>query len=293
MVQLKSLTAFSTLLTAISADCYHGLSTRQADGTVKPNAFNYTALGGPLNWFGLSSANSACSEGKFQSPINIETSAISYATAGLIKMEVPSVQSAKFENLGSGMEVVMPNGTLVINGTTYPLAQFHFHTPSEHRVNNEYFPMECHFVFETSSMYLSHISSAVRPILTSQLGGSIAVVAFLLQLSTFGYTTPLFDSVFAHLDAITLPGTFTQTGPLDFSGIIHHLYSHGIYEYSGSLTTPPCSESVPWLISTEPLPVNVQTYNAVKSILKYNARYTQNSLGQPNLLENAAAELPN
>jgi carbonic anhydrase len=109
---------FSTLLTAISASCYHGLNTRQPDGTVKTNAFNYTALGGPLNWFGLASANSACSEGKFQSPINIETNIISYATTGSVKLEVPSVQSAKFENLGSGMEVVMPNGTIVINGTT-------------------------------------------------------------------------------------------------------------------------------------------------------------------------------
>jgi carbonic anhydrase len=154
MVQIKSLTSSLTLLTAVSASCYHGLTARQADGTVKPNSFNYTALGGPLNWFGLNSNNSACSEGKFQSPINIETNTISYATAGSVKMEVPSVQSAKFENLGSGMEVVMPNGTLVINGTSYPLAQFHFHTPSEHRVNDEYFPMECHFVFETKSTYL-------------------------------------------------------------------------------------------------------------------------------------------
>lgn len=154
MVQLKSFATFSTLLTAISASCYHGLSARQADGTVTPNAFNYTALGGPLNWFGLNANNSACSEGKFQSPINIETNVVSYATPGSIKMEVPSVPSAKFENLGSGMEVVMPNGTLTINGTSYPLAQFHFHTPSEHRINNEYFPMECHFVFETSSTFV-------------------------------------------------------------------------------------------------------------------------------------------
>jgi carbonic anhydrase len=69
--------------------------------------------------------------------------------------------------MGSGMEVVMPNGTLVVNGTTYPLAQFHFHTPSEHRINNEYFQMECHFVFETSSTYLNPLFSVeLHPILT-------------------------------------------------------------------------------------------------------------------------------
>jgi carbonic anhydrase len=61
----------------------------------------------------------------------------------------------------------MPNGTLVVNGTTYPLAQFHFHTPSEHRINNEYFQMECHFVFETSSTYLNPLFSVeLHPILT-------------------------------------------------------------------------------------------------------------------------------
>ena len=200
MVQVKSLATFSTLLTAISASCYHGLSARQADGTVTSNTFNYTALGGPLNWFGLKPENTACSKGMFQSPINIETNAISYAAAGSVTMQVPSVQSAKFENLGSGLEVVMPNGSLVVNGTTYPLAQFHFHTPGEHRVNQEYFPMECHFVFETTSTYLTPILSAVlHSSLTAQTDGSIAVVGFFLELSPYGYTIPLFDSVFAHL----------------------------------------------------------------------------------------------
>jgi carbonic anhydrase len=121
--------------------------------------------------------------------------------------------------------------------------------------------------------------------------GTIAVVGFFFQLSQFGYSTPLFDSVFQNLDDIASPGTYTKTGPMDFSGLINHLNAHGIYQYNGSLTTPPCSENVAWYLSTEPLPLNVQTYNAVKKVLKFNARYTQNYLGQQNLLEIAASEL--
>lgn len=127
--------------------------------------------------------------------------------------------------------------------------------------------------------------------LTNNSGKQIAVVGFLMELSPFGYTTPLFDSVFAHLDDISTAGTYTETGPLDFTGIIHHFNKFGVYTYNGSLTTPPCSENVPWFISTEPLWINVQQYRAVKNVLKYNARYTQDTLGQANLLEVAAKEL--
>lgn len=115
--------------------------------------------------------------------------------------------------------------------------------------------------------------------------GDVAVVAFLFQLSQFGFSEPLFDSVFAHIDAISSPGTFTETGPLDFTRLVKHFNSHGAYSYNGSLTTPPCSENVAWYISTEPLKLNVQTYNAVKKVVKFNARYTQNNLGSPNLLQ--------
>ncbi|OQE21717.1 hypothetical protein PENSTE_c011G07135 [Penicillium steckii] len=271
---MKFATSVLPFIAAASASCLHGTSLlpRSADGTVDINPFNYTNTGGPLNWYGLDKDNSACSKGKRQSPIVIETDDIDYVNSNSLHFHVPKADDAKFENLGSGLEVVLTNGTLVTKDNSYKLAQFHFHTPSEHRINDEYFPMEAHFVFENSA-------------------GDAAVVGFVFELSQFGYSTPLFDSVFAHIDDIATPGTYTKTGPLDFSALTTHLHSHGIYYYNGSLTTPPCSESVAWYLSTEPLPLNVQSYNAVKHVLKFNARYTQNALGQNNLLEVAAKEL--
>ena len=59
----------------------------------------------------------------------------------------------------------------------------------------------------------------------------------------------------------------------------------------GSLTTPPCSEQVGWIISTKPLHIDVDTFKRVKKVVKFNARYTQDGLGQQNLSEQAAGEL--
>ena len=121
--------------------------------------------------------------------------------------------------------------------------------------------------------------------------GKITVVAFLFQLSQFGYSFPLPENVFVHIDDISTPGFYTETAPLDFTGLMRYFNKHGVYSYTGSLNTPPCTENVPWYISTEPIPLNVQTYNAVKKVVKFNAQYTQNTLGEDNLLEVSASKL--
>jgi carbonic anhydrase len=152
---MKVTAAILPLIASATASCLHGTSLlpRSADGTVDINSFNYTNTGGPLTWYGLDAKNSACSQGKHQSPIDIVTEDIDYAAANSIRFNVPSTDNAKFENLGSGLEVVLTNGTLVTSTGSYKLAQFHFHTPSEHRINEEYYPMEAHFVFENSGMF--------------------------------------------------------------------------------------------------------------------------------------------
>lgn len=57
-----------------------------------------------------------------------------------------------------------------------------------------------------------------------------------------------------------------------------------MFQYSGSLTTPPCKEGLTFLVMEEPLALDVKTYNALKAVIKFNARYSQNKLGEENLL---------
>lgn len=104
------------------------------------------------------------------------------------------------------------------------------------------------------------------------------------QLSEDGTTTELLTAVTENLSEITIPGTVTETGPLDFAPLIKHLETTPLFQYKGSLTTPPCAEGLTFLVTKEPLPLNVKTFNAIKSVVRFNSRYTQNSLGKENLL---------
>ncbi|KAI9676280.1 MAG: hypothetical protein M1829_003109 [Trizodia sp. TS-e1964] len=266
----RSISLMSIFLGLASASCLHGTSLlpRQANADhAAISTFGYTALKGPLNWLELDpTKNAACSKGNRQSPINIDSSIKILPASDRPVLNYPDVKSAEFENLGSTVEIVAKGTMKLADGSVYNLAQFHFHTPSEHRINEEYYPVEVHFVHQ----------GAADPT-------QIAVIAILLDIAPF-VINPLIRDALQKVDAIREPGTITETGPLVFSSIIKHVQSHDVYSYSGSLTTPPCRENVTFLVSTRPLRINVDTYNRLKSVVKFNSRYTQNTLGSENLL---------
>lgn len=150
-----ALIPLTAILGTVSANCAYGTSLFPREPQVAVSKFSYDALSGPLNWYGLNeTANYACDNGTTQSPIVIDGS-ISIVHGSSITSFAPMnyPNGTIFENLGTNVEVVV-NGTLIDgnNGINYSLAQFHFHTPGEHRISDEFYPMEMHWVFESAGM---------------------------------------------------------------------------------------------------------------------------------------------
>ncbi|WYZ39674.1 hypothetical protein EsH8_IV_000015 [Colletotrichum jinshuiense] len=267
--------AILSLIPAAAAFCHHGTSLFKRDELFKraDGVFGFDGLNGPLNWHSLTTNNSACALGRNQSPINVKNDNTKQVKGSSITFSPEQhPEGAQLENL-SGFLEVRANGTMENGGKTYSLRQFHFHTPSEHRINGEHFPIEVHFVWE------AEVGN----------GSSLAVVGFPIEVAET--SDPLLAAVFENIDQVTEWGSHAPTGALDFTSLSEHLSKNTIYQYSGSLTTPPCTEAIAWNVVGTPIPLDIAHYLKVKSIMKYNARYTQNSPGEMNLLENAYVSL--
>lgn len=146
-------------------------ATGSENSTVEVSTFGYGPQDGPFMWSSLAPENEACKAGSNQSPINIGTEDLASnlnrrnvkiqkgacvdeqssddtlsAAADRPVLDIPE-QAVVFENLGTTIEVVV-NGTTSFNGSDFRLVQFHMHTPSEHHINDEYFPLEVHMVHQ-------------------------------------------------------------------------------------------------------------------------------------------------
>ncbi|KAL1862808.1 hypothetical protein Daus18300_008304 [Diaporthe australafricana] len=99
----------------------------------------------------------------------------------------------------------------------------------------------------------------------------------------------MLETVFSSVGDISNPGTATKTPAFAMSGLVAMLSETTFQSYSGSLTTPPCSEGVNWFVASDPLSVTIDTYKAARSVIGHNARFAQNAPGDENVLSLSAA----
>lgn len=218
-----------------------------------PNSFaadwNYGAERGPAKWGELDEANKLCSIGGQQSPINIGET---------IKTQLPPLKmtwaktAANIVNTGNTIQVNMGDNSVfaVGSGGNYKLLHFQFHRPSEHTINGASFPMEVQFV---------HANAA----------GGLAIVSVLM---TSGKLNRAFNEI-----VLTMPNRPGPQIPAD-SKIDPNAFlpaKRNYYRYAGSLTTPPCAETVDWFVFTDPISVADADINSFARLYPMNARPVQ------------------
>ncbi|KAF7514139.1 hypothetical protein GJ744_004464 [Endocarpon pusillum] len=234
-------------------------------GQVTINTYDYVPTNGPLTWH-KTSGNGLCRTGTRQSPILLGSD-IRQTDVGDVQFSAPDAVG-KLEHRGTGIEVKEVKGTLKYAARTYELDNFHFHTPSEHRIHQEHYPVEMHMVHKDTT-------------------GKRLVLGFVIQLSTTQCSS-LPHVALAKAGQIS-PGQDVMTSTLQFDEIAYYASHKQFYSYGGSLTTPPCTEDIQWLVGTEPLHLDVGTYNALKHAVKYNSRIIQNSPGSTNSIQLACS----
>ena len=204
---------------------------------------------GPANWGGLSTDFSACAEGRMQSPIDIsEPGAVGDLALSLSYDAGP----LEIRNPGKTIRVDFePGSRMESGGTTFGLLQVHFHTPSEHTVDGEHFPLTAHFVHTTKYARLGVLAVMFVP------GEKNAELQKIIDAAGDADAEPTV------VDGVTF----------DPNGLLPP--DRDIYRYMGSLTTPPCSEGVHWHVLEQPVEASAEQIAALEDLMGMNARPVQ------------------
>ncbi len=211
--------------------------------------WEYTGERGADRWGQLSVDFELCERGIMQTPIDLGQA----NATGDVAFDINwSAGPLTILNNGHTVQANFAEGSsMTSGGKTFNLIQVHFHTPSEHTINGEHYPLVGHFV---------HVSEA----------GELAVVGVMYEVgAAHSEMQKLVDAAPSEkrnamaVDGVTFDPNLLL--PDDMA----------IYRYQGSLTTPPCSEGVNWHVVAAPVEVSQAQIDAMEGIMGMNARPVQ------------------
>ncbi len=217
--------------------------------------WDYLGVEGPAHWGMLSEQYMTCETGHRQSPVNITMAHHGEHHQKLVF----HYQTSQLHEMNNGHTIQVSHVSqcrVDLNNRTYKLRQFHFHAPSEHHIEGQTFPMEMHLVHQDRR-------------------GHILVIAVMMKTDT---PEPVLSKLWKWLPnqigrEVSVPLDLSLNDLLPTN--THH------YTYSGSLTTPPCTEGVQWIVLKEPMHVAAQDVERFVQIIGENARPIQPLGGRP------------
>lgn len=215
--------------------------------------WSYEGPRGPEHWAGLDPAYAACN-GQQQSPIDIRAAR---------KAALPAL---RFDYHPAPLDYLLNNGHtvrvnyhgsadyLIVDGARYQLTQFHFHRPSEEQVHGKSFDMVIHLMHESSDPG----------------GKKVAGVAVLLQA---GQPNATIQKIWDHMPLAQGPEHAIPGVNIDPAALLPRDLSY--YMYTGSITAPPCDESVLWLVLKTPIQLSREQIDAFAKLYPHNVRPPQ------------------
>ncbi len=213
-----------------------------------PEHWAYKGNESSAHWGMLSPAYMACEAGSHQSPINIAMPRHARTQEQLARMYLPT--SGQVLHTGHTIQVnVQAGGGVLLNGRPYVLRQFHFHEPSEHHVDGKTYPMEVHLVHNDAR-------------------GHVLVIGVLLDA---GADNQALDAIWRQLPEAA--GEMVPVPALNVPALLPANTHH--FSYHGSLTTPPCTEGVQWIVLRDHLTVSRGQMQKFVSLVGHNARPPQ------------------
>ena len=215
--------------------------------------WSYQGAAGPQTWGGLKPEFTLCGNGQRQSPIDIR---------GGLAVDLDPVkfnyQASPFGVIDNGYTVqanVAQGNHIEIGGKRFELVQFHFHRPSEERIDGRQFEMSLHLVHKDGQ-------------------GRLAVVAVLMDK---GQSQPAVQRVWNNLP-LEKGEELSARAPLELAELLPT--DRRYFTYMGSLTTPPCSEGVQWVVMRQPVSMSAEQIEIFARMYPMNARPVQQVSGR-------------
>ena len=211
--------------------------------------WSYEGEGAPEHWAQIDKRFFMCKEGKNQSPINL--TGFTESELAPITFNYHLISTEILDNGHTEQVNVKKGSSITLDDISFDLKQFHFHTPSENNINGKAFPLEAHFVHASKD-------------------GKLAVVAVMFEEGTENQALKELWAVMP-----TQAGKHKAIDAKHLDALLPK--DRDYYRFDGSLTTPPCTEGVRWLVMKKPVTLSKAQIKTFKKVMHmHNNRPIQN-----------------